>query len=382
MSTKKLSLYVHIPFCVGKCHYCDFYSVRYDSSLADRYLQAVICEWRTIFSQFDLKNYQVETVYFGGGTPSILRPSQFSFLTSQLLKNLDLSPDLEFSIECNPESFTESKAKSFLDAGVNRLTFGIQSLSDKELSIAGRKHSSQKALEVLNSPSLYPFKSIGADIIYGLPGQSVKSLKTTLRSLFLSSYVKHISAYELTINPGTPFGRHEKILSLPDEDVLAEMSSVVISESLARNFERYEISNFAAPSHRCIHNEAYWDHKEHIGLGCAAHSYFNQTRWANKDNIGEYISDLSLKILPQAWSEKIDSETMAREMIFLGLRRADGINEERFKMLTGKEFTSCVDSEKLRLFLSTGRIIYRKPFWLTSAEGMLYADAMARDLFI
>ncbi|NLG17599.1 MAG: radical SAM family heme chaperone HemW [Fibrobacter sp.] len=382
MSTNKLSLYIHIPFCAGKCHYCDFYSVRYEPSLADRYLQAVIDEWELRISQSDLRKYQIETVYFGGGTPSILTPSQFSFLTSQLLKNLDLSPDMEFSVECNPESFTESKAKSFLDAGVNRLTFGVQSLSNIELSIAGRKHSSEKALEVLNSPSLYYFKSIGTDIIYGLPGQSAKSLKTTLGNLFLTPYIKHLSAYELTINPGTPFGRHEKRLPLPDEDDLAEMSSIVISECRAHNLERYEISNFAATSHRCSHNEAYWDHKEYIGLGCAAHSYLNQTRWANKHNIGEYISDVSLNVLPQAWSEKIDNETMAREMIFLGLRRADGINEERFKMLTGKEFTSCVDSEKLRLFLSTGRMIYRKPFWLTSEEGMLYADAMARDLFL
>jgi oxygen-independent coproporphyrinogen-3 oxidase len=377
-----ISLYIHIPFCAGKCHYCDFFSIRYNSSLADRYLQAVITEWNLVCRQLKLERYEIETIYFGGGTPSILSSKQWNYITSSLIRNLNTSPDLEFSVECNPESCSEEKVDSFYNAGVNRITFGVQSLSEKELSVSGRKHSAVRAIEVLNSPSLSCFNSIGADIIYGLPGQTTETLRETLKNLFSTSLIKHISAYELSISPKTSFGRHHNILPLPDEDTMLEMTSIVKSECIKHGFEQYEISNYAMPSFNCRHNEAYWDHREYIGLGCAAHSYFNRKRWANKADVNEYICNLEQNILPQSWVENVNDDTLAKEMIFLGLRRIRGIDEERFGILTRMNFIDCVNKEKLEIFLSTGRIAYEKPRWYATEEGLLYADGMARDLFL
>ncbi len=380
-SASQLSIYIHIPFCVSKCRYCDFYSTKYDSSLADRYIDALAVEWDLVCREKRLNAPQIVTVYFGGGTPSLLSLNQWEKIGGSLLSRFNRDFLVEFSVECNPDSFSAEKASLLLQLGVNRLTFGVQSLCDRELRAAGRVHDAQTALNVLHQQCLKKFHSVGVDLIYGLPGQSINSLSMTLQKLTASEYVNHFSAYELTIAESTTFGRHRKILPLPDEDTVYEMTSVVREYLLQKGFEQYEISNFARKNHRCFHNEAYWDHQSYIGLGCAAHSYLHPYRWANVSDLGEYLEKISQNKLPRSFSEFIDTETLAKEMLFLGLRRSDGIDIRVFEERTGKEFSSLVDMKKIEKFISMGWLQYRNSVFLVTSSGLLFADTMARELF-
>ncbi|HEX3018729.1 MAG TPA: radical SAM family heme chaperone HemW [Chitinispirillaceae bacterium] len=380
-SASMLSIYIHIPFCAAKCRYCDFYSIGYDSSLADRYIEALAMEWNLICREKNLHEPQIVTLYFGGGTPSILSLKQWEKIGRTLISQFNSDALIECSVECNPESFTDELARLFMQLGVNRLTFGVQSLCDRELSFAGRIHSAQTALNVLHKESLAGFNSIGADLIYGLAGQTPDSLSKTLEKLTASEYVKHCSAYELTINENTPFGRHSRILPLPDEDTVYEMTSMVRTFLLQKGFEQYEISNFTMKNYRCIHNEIYWDHQNYIGLGCAAHSYLHPFRWANIQDINQYIKKISNNEYSWDFHEFIDQDTLAREMLFLGLRRVDGINTEIFSQRVGKSFDNWVNMEKIEDFISKGWLYYSNPQYQVTPSGLLFADTMARELF-
>lgn len=376
-----LSIYVHIPFCASKCRYCDFYSIRYDSALADAYIDALAHEWELTCKVNYLYDYDIITLYFGGGTPSVLSLKQWEKIGKTLIPLLNRSKSIEWSVECNPESFSEQLADLFLHLGVNRLTFGVQSLCDKELSVTGRAHDAQTAMKILQSSSLSGFRSIGADLIYGLPGQTLKSLQQSLYNLMSSKYINHCSAYELTINNDTPFGRHLRLLPLPDDDTIYEMTSLVRSFLKERGFKQYEVSNYAKPEFRCRHNSIYWDHQNYVGLGCAAHSYLHSYRWANADNIHNYLNILFNNELPQVYHEYIDQQTLIREMIFLGLRRVDGINTEIFENRVQKKFHNCVDMQKVEQFILKGWLDYKKPVYLVTETGLLFADTMARELF-
>jgi oxygen-independent coproporphyrinogen-3 oxidase len=380
-SASQLSIYIHIPFCVSKCRYCDFYSIKYDSSLADHYIDALTEEWELLCREKQLSEPTITTIYFGGGTPSLLSLKQWQKIGESLLCRFNRDSLVEFSVECNPDSFNTELASLLFKLGVNRITFGVQSLCDRELRTAGRVHDAQTALNVLHQQCLKNFHSVGIDLIYGLPGQSVDSLQTTLQELTASEYVNHISAYELTITENTAFGRHSRILPLPDEDTVYEMTSMVRDYLLQKGFEQYEISNFAKKNYRCIHNEAYWDHRNYIGLGCAAHSYLHPYRWANVSNIEEYLKGISENKLPNSFNEFIDTETLAKEMLFLGLRRTDGINIGVFEERTGREFNALVDIKKIEMFISKGWLQHKDSGYLVTSSGLLFADTMARELF-
>lgn len=379
MVDSAISLYIHIPFCRSKCRYCDFYSIKDDSD-ADRYIRALSGEWRNVKLKHDLGNVKIKTVYFGGGTPSLLPIESWRKLGDLFISGSDLSDNYECSVECNPDSFTPELAAVLAEIGVTRLTFGIQSLNDGELRILGRRHSLQRALEVINHKSLDMFKSVGADLMYGIPGQSVFSLENSLDNVLSSPYIKHLSAYELTIGSSTSFGRHLSMLPLPDEDIVLEMTMSVLEKTTKSGMIQYEISNYAKPGNSCMHNECYWDHSDYIGLGCAAHSYLDSQRWSNVKNVNEYINSIEYDRSPVAGIERIDSKTLAKEMVFLGLRRVCGINEDDFEEKTGFNFKEYADKEKLDLFQKQDLLDYSKPWWRLTGKGLLLADGISREL--
>lgn len=381
MKQLSLSLYIHIPFCVSKCRYCDFYSIKYDKKLADNYIDALITEWNMISNAKQLSKYQIDTIYIGGGTPSLLTEEQWERLARNLFSQLNLSSSIEWSVECNPESFSNSLADLLYEIGVNRLTFGVQSLNDRELSVTGRIHGAETAINVLQNRCLRKFRSVNVDVMYGLPGQSIKTLEQTLSLLLLSDYVNHCSAYELTLNEDTPFGRHKNLIPFPDEDTVYEMSKIVRSILKNKGFIQYEISNFSKPKFRCLHNEAYWDHKSYIGLGAAAHSYLHPYRWSNPSDISLYLLSISQGRLPMTEQETIDTETLIREMLFLGFRRTDGINVDVFEKRTNRLFSDCVNMQKIETFLQNGWIKFQHPNYSITETGLLFADTMARELF-
>lgn len=374
------SLYLHIPFCVKKCRYCDFYSVRYESSAADYYLTACAREIGLYQKKFPADETILSNVYIGGGTPTALTATQLQRLCGLIRSAFPLASGYEWTVECNPESFTHEKKSVLLDAGVTRLTFGFQSLNDRELSLLGRIHTAGRCREILSDPALSRFFSVGVDCMYGLPGQTIASLEQTLMPVFDSPHIRHISAYELTIAEKTPFGRHRSMLPLPAEKAMSAMTTHLWSLLAEHGFEQYEVSNFAQSGHECRHNEAYWDHEPYLGVGCAAHSYLNGKRWANVRDIGRYIDMVDRGIFPHEFTETIDAQKLGTEMVFLGLRRTKGINEEVFRERCGMLFADFVRRDVLDDLVQQGLLCYEKPFWKPAGTGLLMADSITGKL--
>ncbi len=378
--SKPLSLYIHFPFCTKKCRYCDFYSISTASETIEPYINALKTEWEQIKRKYLLENTVIRTIYCGGGTPSLLSVEQWQLFCAEIIENLTITNDAERTIECNPDSFSTEKAETWLDSGVNRITIGVQSLNKRGLTALGRVHTAENALDVLSNPALKRFDSVGVDIMYGIPGQSLNSLAYTLEEIFSYKNIHHLSAYELTIEKYTPFGRHSKLLPLPSEDSVAEMTQLILSESRKHGFERYEISNYSKPGFECRHNMAYWDHSPYIGLGAAAHSYIDNHRYANVKSVDAYIQKCATGELPAEFSETINLETLAREMIFLRLRTREGLDENRFQKLTGRTFTSPEREKRLAELAEAKYLDYTPPFWRLTDSGMLIADAVTRRL--
>ncbi|MBN1307466.1 MAG: radical SAM family heme chaperone HemW [Chitinispirillaceae bacterium] len=374
----RCSLYIHIPFCSSKCRYCDFFSIPGNDERIDEYLDAVVREWRLYERTTSI---ELTTVYIGGGTPSLLSIAQWKRFGKMLLERLPLVSNAEWTVECNPESFSPGKAAVLADMGVNRLTLGIQALDDRVLRFIGRPHTSRRAEELLEDPSLLRFTSVGVDVMYGLPGQTVGSFTRTLRALLDRPIVKHLSAYELTIAEHTPFGRHRSLLPLPAEEAVSAMMGTLHAAAAEHGFKQYEVSNFSREGFRCRHNCAYWNHSPYIGLGCAAHSYLHPRRFWNVGDIRRYCSIVNSGAFPVEREESIDTAALAREMAFLGFRRTDGLNEAAFSEKTGMDFLRWAGEGRLRRFIDDDLVVYQPPWWRATARGMLAADYLARELF-
>jgi len=380
MPFSALSLYIHFPFCAGKCRYCDFYSVRYTEAAADAFLAAVAREWELVRDAYRLGGTRITTLYCGGGTPSILTSAQWRRFCAWVRGTLTLATDVEWSVECNPESFDDEKAHVWLDAGVNRLSLGVQTLDERLLRLLGRPHDARKTLAVLDNQILRRFGSIGADIIYGIPGQSVRSLAETINRLLGRGVLDHLSAYELSVHDATPFGRHRRLLGMADENIAADMMALVRDMAAAAGFAQYEVSNFARPGRRCRHNMAYWDLAPYIGLGPAAHSYIHPQRFANVSSLNDYVQAIGSGRRPLAFTEQCTPESIAAEMLFLRLRTIDGLDEERFAAACGMPFQTAGRRAVLQQFIDAGLLEYRRPLWMPTVRGLGMADAMARRL--
>ncbi|MGB7567634.1 MAG: radical SAM family heme chaperone HemW [Chitinivibrionales bacterium] len=375
-----LSLYIHIPFCIKKCRYCDFYSEHGDGRVIDKFIDALAVEWDLAKNEYRLEGVPIATLFFGGVTPSLLSITQWNKIHDRLIRRLSLTDDCEWSIECNPDSFSREKAELWDSFGATRLTFGVQSFNERELRVLGRAHTAARAVEVMSDPVLARFSSIGVDLIYGLPGQTAQSLETSLNTVFSYDVVNHLSLYELAVNDRTMLGRHRRLLPLPDEDTCMEMVELIMSSTREHGFDRYEVSNFARPGHRCRHNMAYWRHAPYIGLGPSAHSYLPPLRFSNVNDTFRYISSLERGKLPIDFSEILDKETLSREMVFLGLRTVEGINEDRFYENVGLPFCSPARKPLLEKFVRQKYMTCRSPLWALTEKGMLFADAIAREL--
>lgn len=317
---KKINcLYIHIPFCVRKCIYCDFFSVTYDELSASSYVDALCRELCSKKAYSDV----LKTIYIGGGTPSLLPSGSFQKLIACIKDNFRLSPDVEISVEVNPGTIDEPKVDALLSLGINRLSIGIQSFHDDELFTLGRIHTSGdsiKSLEILKKAGMENFS---IDLIYGIPGQTIESWKDSL-SMALEFSPSHISAYELTPEKETPLYKaiETDSIIMPDEELILEMYNYAIDHLARHGYEHYEISNFALPGRRCMHNINYWERGEYIGAGAGSHSFINNTRSMNIKDIGKYIEGA----IPETESARLTPEEAFKELILLGLRKREGIN--------------------------------------------------------
>jgi oxygen-independent coproporphyrinogen III oxidase len=302
-------LYVHIPFCVKKCSYCDFYSLPQRLDSLDEYLDALLVEAR------QYRGMDFQTLYLGGGTPSLLGAEGLEKLLSGLKDILDFSTLDEATMEANPESVNLSLLESAGRSGINRISIGVQSLSDPELSRVGRIHTAAQAVSALDLAKKAGFKNISCDAILGLPGQDWQSLMVTLETL-IGLDIQHLSIYCLSIEPHTPLAL-KPVPDLPSEDGQADLFEKAVPLLQNRGFEHYEISNFALTGYPCLHNLNYWRGGEYLGLGPAAASHLNGKRFKNKPDLDAYLENPCEQIVE---TEELNSEDKAAEEAILRLR--------------------------------------------------------------
>jgi oxygen-independent coproporphyrinogen III oxidase len=331
-------LYIHIPFCVQKCSYCDFYSLPQRLDSLDEYIEAVLVEAR------QHRGMSFQTLYLGGGTPSLLGAEGLEKLLSGLKGIFDLSALSEATMEANPESITPSLLEAAGSSGINRISVGIQSLSDPELSMVGRIHNSTQAVRALELAQKAGFSNISADVILGLPGQDWQSLMVTLETL-IAFDIQHLSAYCLSIEPHTPLAL-KPVPGIPSEDGQADLYEKAVLLLKNRGFTHYEISNFALTGFQCQHNLNYWRGGEYLGLGPAAASHLNGKRFKNRADLDAYLIDPCRQISEM---EELNAEEKAAEEAILRLRLLEEgldveILGERFGMPAVKALIERLDN--------------------------------------
>lgn len=317
---KEIGLYVHIPFCKQKCYYCDFCSYANKLNMQEEYINSIIKEIKNIKNK---EEYLIKTIYIGGGTPSIIDSNKIEKIICEIRNDFKLSKELEITIEVNPGTVTEKKLEKYKKCGINRLSIGLQSTNDKILKEIGRIHSYSDFEKTYELARKIGFKNINVDLMIGLPNQTIKDVEETLQKI-LEKSPEHISVYSLIIEEGTVLQKKidNKELNLPDDNIERTMYWKV-KEVLEKNkYMQYEISNFSKPSHESKHNTDCWKQKEYIGIGIAAHSYLNSTRFSNTCNIEEYIKNIENKEYEKnsIIHEKQDYNTMMNEYMILGLR--------------------------------------------------------------
>ena len=340
---RELELYIHIPFCVKKCAYCDFLSGPASNQQIEEYVQALIEEIR-YYKEF-VKKYEVSTVFWGGGTPSLLTGEQMKALMEALGQTFFIRQNAEITMEANPGTVTVEKLLACQKAGINRISFGLQSVNNEELKMLGRIHTYEEFLESYEAARKAGFQNINVDLISAIPKQTVSSWEQTLQTI-ISLQPEHISAYSLIVEEGTTFAKLygegcklEHLLPMEEEERrMYERTEELLREA---GYHRYEISNYAKEGDECQHNLGYWERKEYLGLGLGASSLIEETRFHNTDEMEEYLRDASNPILLRREQEKLDRQEQMEEFVFLGLRKIRGIQEEKFAEMFGEDIWDC-----------------------------------------
>ncbi len=332
---KKLAIYIHIPFCVRKCLYCDFLSAPASDETREQYVQALCREIREERKSY--VNYKIETIFLGGGTPSLLSGEQLDRILGTVFDAYQVADDCEISMEVNPGTVTKEKLKAYKRAGVNRLSIGMQSAVEEELQSLGRIHSSEDAFDTYDLAVKTGFNNINIDLMSAIPGQTIESWKESLkRILDLEPAPAHVSAYSLIIEEGTPF--FENTPTLPDEDTEREMYKITNDILSEAGYLRYEISNYAKPGFACRHNCTYWERGSYAGFGIGAASLVEQVRFSNtrnlKDYLGKYLKNATVAIKENR--QELSVEEQMEEFMFLGLRMMRGVSAGKFSDLFGK----------------------------------------------
>lgn len=327
---KSLSLYIHIPFCISKCAYCDFLSFADKEEKIDKYIDALLIELELYKEK--LLEYQIKTIFIGGGTPSSIDEKYIKNILQYIKKNYNIENLEEVSIEANPGTLNKQKIKTYLDSGINRISLGVQSLNDDILKSIGRIHSSRDFYDSLKLLREMGIDNINTDLMFGLPNQSLGDVLDSLNKV-IKLGVKHISYYGLILEEGTKlYNLYKKNkITLPTEEEEREMYHNIVNVLKNKGYNHYEISNFGVPGYECKHNLVYWDIYPYLGMGLNSHSYIDGKRSSNTIDVEDYIIKLNSRILPIACEEDIDINTKMEEFCILGLRKISGINKVEFK---------------------------------------------------
>jgi len=374
-----LSLYIHIPFCLKRCAYCDFVSGIYDFDRAAAYVEALKKE----ISRIPADN-KFSTLYMGGGTPTALSTPVLEDLFRHIFSRFSFNGGYEATVEANPGTLEKGKLQSIFSAGVNRISIGIQSFHDDELAFLGRVHSSREAGQAVRLARDAGFENIGIDLIYGIPGQSITGWMDTLKKT-VKLKPEHISTYELTVEEGTLLyqflnGPPAGVPGLPrkrptrlSEGAIIEMYNLTIDHLKSEGYIHYEISNFAMPDHFSRHNLHCWDRGEYYGAGLGAHSFINGERFFNTDNLDDYLVAVMENRSPVRETEHITEDKALSEAIFLGLRKIEGINIRLFSELYRKDIFSLYGKE-IKEIMEAGLIELEKENIRLTKKGLLLSN--------
>lgn len=366
LKSNKLGIYIHVPFCIKKCNYCDF------CSFPNRIDEGILytTELKKRIKAFREKNGKrtVDSVYFGGGTPTLLPVECFEKLMTALNDAFEIADDAEITVECNPASIDKSGLGAIRSLGINRLSIGLQSANNNELSLLGRIHNYDGFLKTFRDARDVGFDNISVDLMYGIPEQTCESLKKTLRSVTALS-PEHISAYGLKIEGNTEFSRNYASYNFPDGDEQADFYELCC-EYLANNgYQRYEISNFSKPKRESRHNLKYWELDDYVGFGVSAHSCFEGVRYGNSNDYGAFMRGEDIC----EDRRSVSREEIMTEYVMLGLRLQKGISLLEFKELWGLDFKDaypCIDQFLKANFMHEreGRISFTTKGFLVSNE--------------
>lgn len=330
-----MELYIHIPFCVRKCNYCDFLSFPAGSESIESYCRALdeeICRTAEIIyeKQEDRNTGRISTIFVGGGTPSVLAPEQIRRLFFCLRQNFSISPDAEISMEANPGTLTREKLAACMEAGVNRLSIGLQSSDDALLKVLGRIHTWEQFLDNYREARKTGFQNINIDLMSSLPGQTLSGYLKTLEQV-TELRPEHISSYSLILEEGTPFFDSEDIRRrLPDEAVDREMYERTKELLHERGYERYEISNYAKEGFACRHNIGYWDGVPYLGLGLGASSYYDSARFSNEISMKKYLEHPFIPFQERQDYYVTEIKDRIEDYMIFGLRKMSGVSLSRF----------------------------------------------------
>jgi oxygen-independent coproporphyrinogen-3 oxidase len=366
-------IYIHIPFCQSKCGYCDFYSIT-DMKFKTPFIQAFKKEIE-IHAQNHTSKEPFDTLYIGGGTPSLLLPSEISEIIEKLDKHFPLQTDIEITLEINPGTFEVNTLKFLRSIGINRLSIGIQSFIDQELKFLGRIHTSIQAEECIHFARECGFQNINVDLIYAIPDQDITDWAYSLRKAFLFS-PEHIATYNLIFEEGTSFytslkrGEYSK-LNDAQESKFFEFTHGYLSNA---GYHHYEVSNFAKSEETISrHNYKYWNHVNYLGLGPSAHSFWQNKRWSNVKSLNEYLHKINSGKLPIVFREKLNGKNLMFEYIFLKLRTYRGINLNSYQKIFGKNFCHQYQNEIYMLLGDKWAVLDNGYFKLTQ-KGMRICD--------
>jgi oxygen-independent coproporphyrinogen-3 oxidase len=346
-------LYLHIPFCSSRCSYCDFATGLYNQELAERYVRALVADIRSSRHVGD----SVDTIYFGGGTPSLLTPSQLEVILACVYDCFKIDSQSEITLEINPGSVNEEKLRAFRSLGVNRASFGAQTFDDAELAKLGRSHTTADTLKTFADLRGVGFENVSFDLIAGLPGQTIDGWQRNIKQA-LELGPEHLSFYLLEVHSGTPLAEHIRrgIQPEPDDDLAGVMYKWMLEQAAQAGYEHYEISNLCRPGFHSRHNVKYWTADAYYGFGCSAHSYDGAARrWSNHRDVLKYVSVVEAGESPIVDEQQLSQTDVRAEAVFLGMRLMQGVNMRRYRESFGVDLRD-EHAEDLDRFCKAGLV--------------------------
>ncbi|NHZ84653.1 MAG: radical SAM family heme chaperone HemW [Planctomycetia bacterium] len=371
-------IYIHIPFCKSKCIYCDFYSIAGQNDRIENFVNALIREIETC--PVDTTKWTFDTIFIGGGTPSLLTANQIEKIISALKKKIDLSKLKEFTIEANPGEAPKEKLKDFYSLGINRLSIGVQSFKSELLQFLSRIHSAEDVFRTFQSARDAGFDNINCDLIYNIPGQSLEDWQDDLDTL-VKLNPEHISAYSLTVEHDTKLFEliQNKTVQMPGDELHQHFNTLTLSTLSKNNYTQYEISNYSKSNKECLHNLHYWDNDFYLGFGPSAHSYDGKKRWNNYSNLDRYISLIENGKSPVESFDAITDIKRINEIIGFGLRITKGFKISRIPSNLFNQFQKQLKQAQIKF---PKMIIEENNRIKLTQKGMNFADAIAVKMML